>query len=144
MMLSTADARALLKAHGLRSTTPRLAVLQALAAQPGPISHSQLLGRMPAGRFDSATVYRNLMRLAERGILSVVSRAGGMARYALTTDSDHPHRHAHFVCTDCDTVSCLPEDALPVPPVAGPWSAAVAAATLQLQGRCPDCLSAAL
>ena len=141
-MLSLDDARTLLKAHGLRATTPRLSVLQTLAAQTGPISHSQLLRQLPEGHFDSATVYRNLTRLSEQGILSVVSRAGGMARYALASKSTQPHRHAHFVCTDCDTVSCLPEDALPVVPISGPWSVAVATATLQLQGLCPDCIEA--
>ena len=141
-MLSLDDARALLKAHGLRATTPRLCVLQTLSDQPGPISHSQLLRHLPKGRFDSATVYRNLARLSEQGILSVVSRAGGMARYALTDEATNTHRHAHFVCTDCDTVSYLPKDAKPVLPITGRWSTAVAAATLQLQGLCPDCIEA--
>jgi len=103
------------------------------------MSHSQLLKQLPEGRFDSATVYRNLMRLSEQGILSVVSRAGGMARYALASTSSQLHKHAHFVCTECDTVTFLPEDALPVVPNNGPWGVAIAAATLQLQGQCPDC-----
>jgi Fur family ferric uptake transcriptional regulator len=140
-MLSLDQLRAQLRAHGLRATAPRLLVLQTLAEQASPLSHSQLVKCLAEHRLDEATVYRNLTRLTELGLLSIVSRAGGMARYALSTEAEQPHRHAHFVCTDCDTVSCLPEDALPVPPITGHWQAAVAGATLQLQGRCPDCLA---
>jgi Fur family ferric uptake transcriptional regulator len=123
-MLSLDQLRAQLRAHGLRATAPRLLVLQTLAEQASPLSHSQLVKCLAEHRLDEATVYRNLTRLTELG-----------------TEAEPRHRHAHFVCTDCDTVSCLPEDALPVPPITGHWQAAVAGATLQLQGRCPDCLA---
>ena len=137
-------ARALLKAAGLRSTAARIAVLQAVATQPSPVSHSQLLKLLPPGELDGATVYRNLTRLSEGGVLRIVSRAGGMARYELAEVPGMTiHTHPHFVCSECDTVSCLPIHALPVPPVEGPWREAVAAATLHLSGRCPDCLIAA-
>ena len=141
--LTLEEARSLLKARKLRSTAPRLAVLQAISAQTRPISHSQLLKRLPLGEFDGATVYRNLTRLSEQGLLRIVSRAGGMARYELTPGQEAAaHSHPHFVCSECDTVSCLPIESLPVPQVDGPWNAALAGATLQLQGRCPDCLEA--
>jgi len=144
MALSPTDAKALLKTRGLRATAPRLAVLQAIAAQSSPISHSQLLKLLPTGALDGATVYRNLTRLSEQGILSVVSRAGGMARYALAHGAEEsPHHHPHFVCSDCDQIRCLPQGEIPLPAVDGPWADAVARATLQLQGRCPDCLSSA-
>ena len=135
--------KALLREAGLRATGPRLAVYMAVAKEGRPVSHSQLVKQMAGQDLDSATVYRNLVRLTEVGLLKVVSRANGMARYANSSadaQHGHGHEHAHFVCSDCDTISCLPEDALPKPQVEGRWSESLAAAQMVVQGTCPDCL----
>ena len=132
--------KALLRNAGLRATGPRLAVYAAVAKQGAPVSHSHLVKHMEGEDLDSATIYRNLVKLTEVGLLKVVSRANGMARYAHADSEEHlAHEHAHFVCSDCDTVSCLPEDALPRPQGDGRWSASLAAAQTVVQGTCPDC-----
>ena len=133
--------KALLRGAGLRATGPRLAVYAAVAGVGRPVSHSQLVREMGGQELDSATIYRNLVKLTEAGLLRVVSRANGKARYATPDGDSHAgHEHAHFVCSDCDTISCLPEDALPRPQVDGRWSASLAAAQTVVQGTCPDCL----
>jgi Fur family ferric uptake transcriptional regulator len=132
--------RALLQAHGLRVTAPRLAVLEALQAADRPLSHAELTERLGAVQLDRVTVYRNLDKLVEVGLARLVSREGGAACYEAAGGPQHPaHAHPHFVCTDCGTVSCLPEQ--PVPPLAADprWSQALATATLELKGHCPDC-----
>ena len=134
--------KALLRGAGLRATGPRLSVYAAVEKENRPISHSQLVKQMRGQDLDSATIYRNLVRLSEAGLIKVVSRANGMARYAnAESDHDHGHEHAHFVCSNCNTVSCLPEEALPRPKVEGRWSASLENAQMVVRGTCPDCLA---
>ena len=133
------DLRDLLRRYNLRATAPRLAVVSVLSASPNPMAHRDVLKVLGEMDWDPATVYRNLVKLAEAGVIKVVSRAEGMARYAVST-TDDGHHHAHFVCSDCGTVSCLPDATVSEVSAPGRWKTAVAAATIQLQGSCPDCL----
>ena len=74
-------------------------------------------------------------------MLQIVSRANGKARYELTTTGKmSEHSHAHFVCSDCDVVLCLPEEALTKPKLRGRWAASLNQARVQLQGQCPSCI----
>lgn len=141
MALTQETIRRLLQAHGLRATGPRVAVLVALAQQPNPCSHSELVQAMAGAALDQATIFRNLTKLTEVGLASVVSRADGMARYAFTPDAEESpaHVHPHFLCTDCGTLSCIDEVRMEPLEVSPRWQLAVAEASLQLQGRCPDC-----
>lgn len=139
--------REILREKGLRATGPRLAVVETLAARGRPVSHSEVLERMGDIAFDPATVYRSLVKLVEVGIAQVVTRAGGMDRYALVEDTHETHaEHPHFVCTDCGRVSCLPgtlslrTETVLREEVADRWAPSVRHATLQLQGECPDCI----
>jgi len=142
MELDRDKMKMLMREAGLRATGPRLAVYAAVAAEGRPVSHSQLVKIMGEADLDSATIYRNLVRLTEVGILTVVSRANGMARYVQSDSTDNlDHDHAHFVCSDCDVISCLPEDAQPKPKAEGIWSESLANAQTVVQGTCPDCLS---
>lgn len=133
--------RECLRAHGLRVTTPRLEVLLCLTSHERAMTHSEVAEALASADFDSATVYRNLVRLSESGVLDVVSRAGGMARYAIA-ESEHGNHdsHLHFLCVNCGTVSCLPEEVVSEVRARGRWRAAVQAAQIQLEGTCPDCL----
>ncbi|MBL6722159.1 MAG: transcriptional repressor [Planctomycetes bacterium] len=142
MTLSESQAREQLRASGLRATSARLAVLQALSRSPKPLAHSELVKALgPAAGCDPATVFRTLTRLVETGLATVVSQAGGMDRYALGSGSAETHEHPHFICSDCGSVSCLDVVATPSLEVPRRWRRSVQAATLQLQGRCPDCLA---
>lgn len=136
--MTTDEAKKLLRGRGLRSTVPRLAVLKALAEGTDPISHSELVRRLGPSDWDPATVYRNLIKLSEAGLVSRVRGVGGMDRYALAAQGE-VHAHPHFLCESCGRVTCLP-DALSVSVTATePWAASVRSATLQLRGRCPEC-----
>lgn len=133
-------ARRLLKACGLRSTGPRVAVVRVLAEADHPLSHGEVLACLGETDWDPATIYRNLVKLREAGIAPVVSRAGGLDRYAFAEPGSDDHQHPHFVCDDCGRVACLPSD-LSVSVVADPrWSASIAQSKVQLRGPCPDCL----
>lgn len=46
-----------------------------------------------------ATVYRNLSRFRNQGIIQCVATVKGIERFDANTDP-----HVHFICTDCDAV----------------------------------------
>ena len=140
MSITKDDARQLLRASGLRVTAPRLAVLRLLAASQRPLSHTEALEQLGETDWDPTTIYRNLVKLRDVGIASVVSRAGGIDRYVFVQAQDGAHSHPHFVCDDCGLIACLPAELTASMSMEGPWAASIQEATVQLRGACPDCL----
>lgn len=108
--------RGRLRAAGLRSTGARVAVLRVLDRASAPMSHADVCGRVEAG-FDRATTYRNLMDLTDAGLVSRSDVGDHVWRFELRGEgAPHPARHAHFVCTDCGDVSCLPDEVVRLAP----------------------------
>lgn len=140
--LTREQARTMLRDAGLRATSPRLAVLMLLSAEEGPLSHTETLKHLGDSVWEPSTVYRVLVKLADVGLLRVVTRAEGMARYAVASRAERdPHGHPHFACCRCGKVSCLPGDVVMRRAVNGRWGVVLRHATIQFQGTCPDCLS---
>lgn len=140
--MDKAQARELLKQRDLRVTSPRLAVMLVLAAAHEPLSHGEVVARLGETDWDPATIYRNLIKLRDTGIAPVVSKAGGVDRYALASPANQAHRHPHFVCEDCGRVACLPEGFSVSVGEEDRWSASIRTAMVQLSGECPDCIEA--
>ncbi|MEL6344533.1 MAG: Fur family transcriptional regulator [Myxococcota bacterium] len=140
MGITKDEARELLRERALRATAPRLAVLLVLADAQAPLSHSQVLERLGDTDWDPATIYRNLVKLRDAGITSVVSRAEGISRYMFASAQDDGHRHPHFVCENCGRISCLPAALVASMSMEGPWAASIQTAAVQLRGACPECL----
>ncbi len=117
-----------LRAAGLRATAARVDVLEAMLSATTALTHPELAARLP--QHDRATVYRNLVTLAEAGLLRRFDAGDHAWRFEPVRDRDH----AHFVCGDCGDVSCLPELELQLP-------AALRQRTheVQLVGRCDAC-----
>ena len=140
MSITKHEARKLLHDSALRATAPRLAVLGVLAEAHGPLSHTEVLDRLGETAWDPSTIYRNLVKLRDAGLASVVSRAEGIDRYALAETQEDGHHHPHFVCEDCGRVECLPEELIVSMSMEGPWAASIQGAAVELRGACPECL----
>jgi Fur family ferric uptake transcriptional regulator len=104
------DLQALLRKAGLRSTAPRLAVLEHFHTRGGQNSHAEIFEALEDRGFDRATIYRILIDLSDAKILSRADLGDHIWRFELRHgvggirhDDDHPH----FVCVDCGRVSCL-------------------------------------
>ncbi len=138
MSLTRDKARRLLHDHALRVTAPRMAVLRVLGKARGPLSHSEVLEQLGQTDWDQATIYRNLVKLSDAGVAQVVSRAKGIARYALVQGDSH--QHPHFFCEACGLLACLPEELTPPMSLDGPWATSIQNSTVQLSGECPDCI----
>ncbi|MBX3259503.1 MAG: transcriptional repressor [Labilithrix sp.] len=137
------DFQALLRTAGLRSTTPRIAVLEHFHAHGGQNSHAEIFEALGDRGFDRATIYRILMDLAEVGILSRTDLGDHVWRFELKKGVggvEHTEEHPHFVCVDCGEVSCLPGLSIRLEGAAkAPKSVAKKKVSVQLKGRCDNC-----
>lgn len=95
------DVARALRARGGRVTGPARLVLEALFAAPGPVSAERLAAE--AGGLDLATVYRNLERLEDLGVVRHVHLGHGPGLYALLGGEDREY----LVCDICDRVDLV-------------------------------------
>ena len=92
----------LLRAHGLRVTKPRLAVLDILA-QGGHLEVDEIT-RQARSQLDSVStqaVYDVLGALARAGLARRIEPAGSPARYEARTGDNHHH----IVCRGCGLIA---------------------------------------
>jgi Fur family ferric uptake transcriptional regulator len=104
--VSAERAERALRRHGLRVSTARRLVIQALYTAEGPVSAEEIAagldGRLP--RSDLASVYRNLDTLQKIGLVRHVHLGHGPGRYA--PDGGPPPDY--LVCESCDAVVSVP------------------------------------
>ena len=136
-----ADLQERLRAAGLRSTGPRVAVLRVLEATPTPLSHAELVEALGDAGFDRATLYRNLTDLAEAGLVVRSDLGDHVWRFELKREGEaHPATHPHFTCVDCGTIECLPPEVVRLQPSRKvPQALGSEAVEIHLRGRCDDC-----
>ncbi len=132
------DLRERIRDTGLRATRARVAVLRVLHGLEGPTSHPELTDRLADDGWDRATLYRNLVDLAEVGLLRRIDLGDHLWRFELADAAAHDGSHPHFLCTACGDLSCLPDVHLDA--AAGvPKAVAEGRVTVQLQGLCDRC-----
>ena len=137
---STRDIEAMVRRAGLRRTPSRVEVVRALTQSRRPMSHPEVMDALAAHAFDRVTVYRNLLDLAEAGVLRRSDHGDHVWRYELAAD-DHAREHAHFVCVACGDVSCLRGVTVAIRSSAhAPRSVRVREVSVQLSGRCDACV----
>lgn len=135
--------RDILRGAGLRSTLPRLAVYKQLLAAAGPITHGDVAEALGGQGFDRATVYRNLIDLCDAGLALRTDHGDHLWRFELVSKSKGDHdstAHAHFLCTDCGQVECLPEASVRVARASGvPRAVESRKVEIQVKGVCDTC-----
>ncbi len=125
----------------MRRTAARIAVLRQLRAIRTPMSHAEVAEQLAAQGFDKATVYRNLVELAEAGILSRFELGDHVWRFEWREKGrDHRTEHPHFLCLDCGEISCLPDVLVSISPSPGSKNSGMAAVSeVLLKGQCGRC-----
>jgi Fur family ferric uptake transcriptional regulator len=138
---SIADLQDEIRQHGMRSTGPRVAVLAHLHAARAPLSHTEIHEALEKSGYDRATIYRNLMDLAEAGLVVRSDLGDHVWRFERKrAKGGHSEGHPHFVCVDCGGVMCLPDLAVQVVAASGaPRALATKQVEVQVKGRCDDC-----
>lgn len=134
------ELKQMLREAGLRATSARAAVLRCLLAADAPMTHAEVCALLDPLGYDRATIYRNLVDLADVGIARRSDLGDHLWRFELARGEHAVDAHPHFVCTDCGEVTCLPEEAIAVQPVRGaPRSLKRAKVEIQVRGVCNDC-----
>lgn len=133
----------LLRSSGLRKTAARIAVLQFLERAAGPLSHGEIAAAIATLGFDRATVYRNLVDLAEAGIVARSDLGDHVWRFEIRRGiASHVREHPHFLCVTCGGVTCLPGGAVRLVSSRGvPRAVASQDVEVQVKGRCDTCMS---
>jgi Fur family ferric uptake transcriptional regulator len=134
--------RSTIRNSGLRSTAPRVAVLQYLQDTSTPMSHAEIFDALEEKGFDRATIYRNLIDLTEVGLLSRTDVGDHVWRFELRREGQRGHQseHPHFMCTDCGEVSCLPGVNVRISPTRGiPRALTAKNVAVQMKGLCDRC-----
>ena len=129
-----------MRANGLRASASRLAVLVALHEHQSPMTHEQVMARLPSGVHDKASVWRILSDLAESGLLHRMDLGDRVWRYELR-DACRPvtDDHAHFLCEECGKVHCLPAVELRDRSGVLPDALRNAEYRVRILGRCGEC-----
>ena len=102
-----------IRAAGMRVTSARRAVLRSLLKADTPVSHREVADELVLLGIDPATVYRNLVSLANAGLLSRSELGDHVWRFEIrsgdqATDLQHGVEHPHMICVECGSVICLP------------------------------------
>jgi Fe2+ or Zn2+ uptake regulation protein len=133
-----ADLERLLRAAGLRVTRPRVAVLDAVHAQPH-LDTETLIGaaRARLGVVSHQAVYDVLRVLTDSGLVRRIQPQGSVARYEARVGDNHHH----LVCRDCGAivdVDCAVGEA-PCLTASNDAGFAIDEAEVIYWGRCPTC-----
>jgi Fur family transcriptional regulator, stress-responsive regulator len=130
----------LLRSRGLRVTRPRLAVLEALTADPHLRADQVIRAVRRDGEVSGQAVYDVLNILSAQGLLRRIQPRGSVARYELETGDNHHH----VVCRSCGRVTdveCATGEApcLDLPETTSLHGFTVDEAEVTWWGHCPDC-----
>ncbi|MBB5913455.1 Fur family ferric uptake transcriptional regulator [Nocardia transvalensis] len=132
------DPRERLRAVGLRVTAPRVAVLDAVVAQPHSDADRVAASvRQQLGSVSTQAVYDVLRACVNTGLLRRIEPAGSAALYEARTGDNHHH----LVCRSCGTVVDV-DCAVGSAPCLDPSDAhgfAIDEAEVVYWGLCPDC-----
>jgi Fur family transcriptional regulator, stress-responsive regulator len=131
-----------LRDRGLRVTRPRVAVLEALDAEPHLRAEQVISAVRADGEVSSQAVYDVLNTLSAHGLVRRIQPRGSVARYELETGDNHHH----VVCRDCGRVTdveCATGEApcLDLPETTSLHGFTVDEAEVTWWGYCPACSS---
>ncbi len=94
----------IIKEKNLKLTPARVEILEILVEQNRPISYDDIKDRL---LMDKATFYRNISRFEDSAIIRSFE-SNDKKRYFSLEQNFHPH----FICTKCNTISCLDEKSI--------------------------------
>ena len=143
MATPASDPLSVLRAHHLRVTAPRVAVLDVLAELPAHVTVDQVAERARGriGALSTQAVYDIMGILHRAGIVRRIAPAGSPGLFETRVGDNHHH----LVCRDCGKtvdVDCVTGAA----PCLTPASIAgfeIDEAEITFWGRCPSCKTAA-
>jgi Fur family transcriptional regulator, stress-responsive regulator len=134
----TADLERALRAAGLRVTRPRVAVLDAVHAQPHLDTKALIsAARARLGAVSHQAVYDVLRALEDSGLVRRIQPEGSDARYEARVGDNHHH----LVCRDCGAIADVDctTGAAPCLTPSADAGFVIDEAEVLFWGRCPSC-----
>ncbi|MBE0600400.1 MAG: transcriptional repressor, partial [Firmicutes bacterium] len=137
-MKDTTNVYAMLRAKGLRMTAAKKLILDVfLSNHDRMLSVADVTALLPRdASIDNATVYRNIQKLMDAGVLETFNDEQGVNRY---TVYEQEHHH-YLICTGCGKI-------IKIPCVTGFWKAHAADNAfvethhkLEVYGKCAGCV----
>ena len=103
------DITKVLHDRGLKATSPRLKLLDAINDYRAAMPYSKIQEAMQP--IDRVTLYRTLDSLLNKGVIHKAYESGNKVYYAICdhyhcSEDAHQHDHIHFKCNACNTVTC--------------------------------------
>ncbi|MFO0915801.1 MAG: transcriptional repressor [Pirellulales bacterium] len=131
--------RGQLREAGLRATPARIALLEFLSKQTGPVSHQEACDALASSAIDKSTVFRALQDLGETGLVRRMELGDHVWRFELVgpgaTADASGNGHPHHLCVDCGHITCLTASDVRIN-----FSKSIGTiAEVLLRGTCPDC-----
>ena len=137
-MNSTLDT--ILRRNQLSITESRKKILELFVNNNGALEHSDI-EKKTGEKFDRVTVYRTLQSFLEKGIIHTIPTSDNSVRYALCKDDcgqgHHHDNHVHFLCTECNTTTCL--EGVTIPKVTLPLGFRPNDYQMVVSGICKNC-----
>ncbi len=135
--MSAQEGADLLTEAGIRPTSNRILVTEALSAAGRPMSLTELETLLET--IDKSGIFRTLVLLKEHHLVHSIED-GDTVRYELCHSHDHRRDddlHPHFFCEKCHRTFCL--DGIAIPPVPVPEGYRPESINYLIKGICPEC-----
>lgn len=135
-----ARAETLVGATGARLTGARVRVLAFLLAQQKAVTHHAIEDGLDAHeKIDRVTLYRTLDWLLAQGLVHKMLGEDRAWRFRANETVNAHRQHAHFKCTRCATVTCLPNLAPNTQALTLPEGYQPLELEMTVKGLCPSC-----
>ena len=139
-MTPTEQFRRYLADRGLKVTSERLAIVDAILGTPGHFEADVLVERLQRGsvRVSRATLYRTLNHLLKAEMVRRVTGSDGNPRYESMTGREH---HDHMVCLGCSEILEFTDEQIEARQLAAcrRYGFTMTDHTLRIEGYCRDC-----
>lgn len=129
------SAKKLLSQKGLKRTPFRISLLDRFLETDRSLSYNDF-GDLAKSTADKSTIYRNLNRFEQVGLLHRIEDTSGVAKYAFG-DHGTQHGHLHFVCESCHNTYCL--EVMETPDIHLPKGFQSKHSTTIINGVCVHC-----
>lgn len=107
----------LLRQHGLKVTTQRIAILEVLNNRPGKHMTAEEIYDCVKKKYPDigiATVYRTIQVLSELSLIDRLNLDDGYVRYEIHKKGKEEscHHHHHLICQECGSIYAFQDDLL--------------------------------
>lgn len=112
--MKTEDYALILETAGIRPTSTRLLIYEAIAGQTDTFSLSTLEKELES--IDKSVIFRTLVLFHEHHLIHSVDDGSGSHKYCICHNHgqcNEDEAHCHFYCGVCQNTYCLSQDLIP-------------------------------